>query len=288
MPLLFFAAGCVYKEKPILADIKHRVRTIVIPYFSFGLLVLIYWQLIERRFRDSDLGFAESVFGLVSGEYDYLDFNVHLWFLPCFFVTVVLFNILINIGERFRLGKMLAYIVAFAMSFVYIRVQLPAMPWGFERVFEYIVFYVVGTAFAGTERIEGKIGQDRKLLVIAMGIALLAVNYVLAYCGATIGIMWYVTALIGIASVVILSMTIDRNSVLEYLGRITLVILCVHGPIYRILIKLISIPAHMSTDAVRSSGLLAFIVVALTVLACSIVYEFVARILPWMIGKKAR
>ena len=69
------------------------------PYFSFGLMVLLYLQVIERRFRDSNMDFVESLIGLFSGCYDNLDFNVHLWFLPCFFVTVVLFNIIIvNLG----------------------------------------------------------------------------------------------------------------------------------------------------------------------------------------------
>ena len=97
---VFFAAGWVYKEKAILMDIKKRIQTIVIPYLSFGLLVLLYWQFIERRFRDSHRSFTDSLFGLFSGCYDNLDFNVHLWFLPCFFVTVVLSNTIVNLCSR--------------------------------------------------------------------------------------------------------------------------------------------------------------------------------------------
>ena len=82
----------MYKEKSVLTDIKRRIQTIVVPYFSFGLLVLLYWQVIERRFRNSDMSFMDSLLGLFSGCYDNLDFNVHLWFLPCFFVTVALFQ----------------------------------------------------------------------------------------------------------------------------------------------------------------------------------------------------
>lgn len=119
MPLFFLAAGWVYKEKTVLTDIKRRIQTIVIPYFSFGFLVLIYWQLIERRFRDSDMSFIDSLFGLFSGCYDNLDFNIHLWFLPCFFVTVVLFNIIVNLG-----GRRTAYLVSALMSLVYIVIPM--------------------------------------------------------------------------------------------------------------------------------------------------------------------
>lgn len=90
MPLFFFAAGWVYKKKQFLIDIKRRIQTIVIPYFSFGLVVLIYWQLIERKFRYSNMSFTKALLGLLSGEYNYLDFNVHLWFLPCFFNSYII------------------------------------------------------------------------------------------------------------------------------------------------------------------------------------------------------
>lgn len=139
MPLFFFAAGWVYKEKPILIDIKRRLQTIMVPYFSLGLLILTYWQLIERKFRDSDMSFMNSFFGLFSGQYDYLDFNVHLWFLPCFFMTVVLFNILVNIGD-----KKAAYITSALMNLVYVVFHMPGLPWGINWIFKYIGFYALG------------------------------------------------------------------------------------------------------------------------------------------------
>ena len=72
MPLFFIAAGLVYRKKPILDDIRRRIQSIVVPYFSLGGLVLIYWQLLERKFRDSDMSFANSFMGLLSGQYDNL------------------------------------------------------------------------------------------------------------------------------------------------------------------------------------------------------------------------
>ena len=56
MPLFFFVAGYLYKQKDMLPDLKRRIQTIVIPYFSLGSIVLLYWALLERRFRDSTTG----------------------------------------------------------------------------------------------------------------------------------------------------------------------------------------------------------------------------------------
>lgn len=277
MPLFFLAAGWVYKEKSVLTDIKRRIQTIVVPYFSFGLLVLLYWQVIERRFRDSDMSFMDSLLGLFSGCYDNLDFNVHLWFLPCFFVTVVLFNILVNLG-----GRKFAYIAVALMSLVYVVLPMPELPWGFNRVFKYIGFYTVGFFGAGRET---KI-VDRNVGTGMIAVILLALNFFLSLHNLTTGIMWFVTAMIGVSSIILISQLINENRILQYFGRISLIVLCIHGPVYRIVVKIVSIPLHMGTDAVRENILLTMIVVAVTMLICSMAYEVVVRIAPWMVGKK--
>ena len=209
MPLFFFAAGWVYKQKPVLADVKRRIQTIVIPYFTFGFLVLIYWQLIERHFRESDMSFQSSFFGLLSGQYDYLDFNVHLWFLPSFFVTVIFYNVLVSIG-----GKKLAWIVSVLMSAAYIVVPLPGFPWGIDRVFKYIGFYAVGHAMScgGVEkRIKDNSIGFNGIMCLILG----AMSFGFSYLGLYKGIMLFITALIGIACVFIISQLINENKILQ-------------------------------------------------------------------------
>lgn len=49
--------------------------------------------------------------------------------------------------------------------------------------------------------------------------------------------------------------------------------------------KIVSIPLHMGTDAARENFLLAAIVVAATMFICSVAYEVIVRIVPWMVGK---
>lgn len=98
--------------------------------------------------------------------------------------------------------------------------------------------------------------------------------------------MWFVTAFIGVAAMILISQFVNENRILQYFGRISLMVLCIHGPVYRIVVKIVSVPLHMGTDAVRENVLLAMIVVVATMLICSVVYEVVVRIVPWMVGKK--
>lgn len=280
MPLFFFAAGWVYRQKPIVENLKRRIQTIAIPYFSFGTLMLIYWQIIERRFRGSDMSFISAIWGLILGQFDYLDFNVHLWFLPCFFMTVIFYNAMVSIG-----GKKSAWIASALMSVVYVLVSIPGLPWGIDRVFKYIGFYAVGHALA-ENGIEEKVEEQNDKRLGILGIGLIVLNFGLSYFGLYTGVMWYVTALVGVSGVLVLSVLINENKVLEYFGRISLVVLCVHGPVYRILTKLVSIPLHLSTDDVRSNFYMAMIIVVMTLVICAAVYETVIRIAPWAVGKK--
>lgn len=55
---------------------------------------------------------------------------------------------------------------------------------------------------------------------------------------------------------------------------------------YRIVVKIVSIPLRMGTDAVRENLLLALIVVAITLAICSAAYEVIVRITPWMVRKE--
>ena len=84
--------------------------------------------------------------------------------------------------------------------------------------------------------------------------------------------MWFVTALIGVAAVILISQLINENRILQYFGRISLIILCIHGPVYRIVVKIVSILLHVGTDAVRENFLLSMVVVAITMEICSTAY----------------
>ena len=50
------------------------------------------------------------------------------------------------------------------------------------------------------------------------------------------------------------------------------------------MLKFVSISLHMGTDVVRENFLL--VMVAITMAICSMAYEAVVRVAPWMVGRK--
>lgn len=274
MPLFFFAAGYVYKKRHIFDDLKRRFFTIIIPYFTLGGIVFIYWAIVERRFRDSSMGVIDSFIGLLRGQYDYLDFNVHLWFLPCFFLTVTLYNILMNIDKK------LAYIVVSFLSLLYILCSLPQLPWGADWICKYVFFYMLGNILA-----EEKI-VFRKWII---GVCLLAICFIIVkYLCVAENILWFITGSIGSIGIMQISSRIVGgigSKLLEYFGRISIVVLCIHGPVYRVIVKIFSVFMHVSTDEIREQIIPIIIITAITLGVSSVVFEIIRKIAPWMIGK---
>lgn len=151
-----------------------------------------------------------------------------------------------------------------------------------DRVFKYIGFYAVGVFIAG----KSVKAVKKKVKAGIVAIVLLALSFSLSCYHLTMGIMWFVTAMIGVVAVILISQLINENRILQYFGRISLIILCIHGPVYRIVVKIVSILLNLGTDAVRENFLLAMVVVVITMAICSTAYEVVVRLAPWMVGKK--
>lgn len=63
------------------------------PYVFFGTVTLAYWALIERRLRGDEGSVPNALANIVlarAGSNNYPQ-NAALWFLPCLFVTEMLF-----------------------------------------------------------------------------------------------------------------------------------------------------------------------------------------------------
>ncbi len=280
MPLFFFASGWVYRKKDIIGDIKNRFITIMIPFYSFGVLEIIYFHLIEARVRDMTVPLKESVTGLLLVYHDYLDFNVHLWFLPCIFLMGILFNILVHIG-----GKKMAYVVAGVLAAVSVVIDIPYLVFELQRICSSLIYFALGTLLADMKADE--FIEKKPLLVRIAAIAIMGTaGMVLAYFGLIDSFMSVVAAVVGIILCTVISITIKSCKLLEQIGQRSLFILCVHGPLYRVIVGALSKLSGISSDTLRQNFVPAMIIVALTVMICRFVYPLFAKFVPWMIGKK--
>ena len=124
--------------------------------------------------------------------------------------------------------------------------------------------------------------RGRIWLVVGGGVV--AIEAVFANLTGIKGIPWFVNAILGISGITLISIKINSR-VLEYCGKASLIIMCFHGPVYRLLVKLGSIVTNISTDTYRGDLGLVLIISIITIPICLIIYQIVIRYVLWIIGK---
>lgn len=72
---------------------------------------------------------------------------------------------------------------------------------------------------------------------------------------------------------------------MAYLGQNSLIIMCVHEPLKRILLMVFSKVVSMPTDAIRDELVMSVISTLLVVAICIPIIEIVNRKFSWIIGK---
>ena len=104
------------------------------------------------------------------------------------------------------------------------------------------------------------------------------------------GLWWqfYGVAIGLILSMVIFSrMLVGREQgVLQWIGRNSLAIMCIHEPIKRILLKISSIVSNMEISDIRQSIMISIIVTGMVVVTCLPIVLFMRKYTPWCIGMK--
>ena len=164
MPLFFIISGMLFHERQFLDSFKRRAIRLLVPYVFFGTVTLAYWALIERRLRGDEGSVPNALANIVlarAGSDNYPQ-NAALWFLPCLFVTEMLFLgffLLVNKagsvetktvmgGWRNRIAVMALALVSFLSIIVMWSLDLPVdqfrLPWAFDILSFSMLFYCIG------------------------------------------------------------------------------------------------------------------------------------------------
>lgn len=152
VPLFFLVSGFFASSSfkiSFTENLKKKFITIMIPYFGFSLLNMAMYLLIDnggyRRFTEM---LKQMLFG-VRGD----TFAFALWFLPCLFVMMIVFDLLYRVFKRFPAHMLMILGLSFVLHFVMANavpvVERFIATWFFsiDSALYYLVFYALG-AFA--------------------------------------------------------------------------------------------------------------------------------------------
>lgn len=284
LPLFFFASGWLYKKKPVKENVKNKFFTIIVPYLFFGILEIAYWYLIERKFRTENTTLFQSVVGLVTGNYKLLSFNVHLWFLPCMFIVMILYNFIDNYISSFN--KNLKYILSIVIGMIFFVLNLDYLPLSINKIY-YIIFYALGNYVRNIDCINQFINNKKNnLKKIILSVFFITINAILVYFNINNGILYFICAMCGIISFMLISIVLEKCDKIMYkIGQTTLTILIIHGPIYRVLIKLLSIIIKQSNEIIRDNVFICITISIIDIIICYFIHRILEKYLPFTIGK---
>ena len=255
LPLFFFVSGFLFnpdKYKNSVSFLKSKVKSLLVPYVFFYLLTFVYWLLIERRFRGGDLTPVSQLIGLFYGTYGKnMWFNGALWFLPCLFSVEMIFYYEYLVKSSVRYWLITGVVIVGSLL---LQNNIAFLPFGLSNAMFFISYYTLGY-----------LSKDKLLILESSKKMYLLVS---VFIFTTFQILWIhfnfnllsfmndygkdaIFALFTISMVASLSILLSKNTILEYLGRNSLVIFAFQEPVYRAVIYIYAKILKTNVELVR-------------------------------------
>lgn len=286
MPLFFMISGYLYKNKEKF--VKNKFKKILIPYFLFSIVSFLYWFIIERHIRSQSINplYAFSNIFFARGGSDNYIFNVVLWFLPCLFITETIFWILENKFPKKRIG--IIVFLSSIIGFIYPKVIEFRLPFCIDIFFTSIVFYYIGYIFKNYIELKTKEKiKNKENIIILIGICL-TIFLAIIENGAnmdnlrfTYYTVFYIAATVGTYTVYLFSNKLCKfkiSSIIEWIGKNSLYIMCIHEPIKRIVIALYSKLIKQNGDIIRQNFLQVIIITLIVTIISAIMSYFINKL----------
>lgn len=241
--LFFILSGYTFKIKEnetFFKFIRRKFTRIMVPYFVWAILFLIPFFIFGQEVS-SNLGakanfeLGNQLFNVLygNGNSQALKQNTALWFLPALFSMEFIYYWIIKLIERkSKLIKILTVIPLLIIAFCVNSYLKFILPWGLNTVLVLGIFFYLGYLFR-----EFNIFSKEKLFKIYYIIPMLLIGVAVALLNEKISAVNYrygnllLAFISGISlsiTMIYISFIINKNKILEYVGKNTMDILIFH------------------------------------------------------------
>ncbi len=288
MPLFFVVSGMFLHDSP--SFILNQAKKLLIPYFSFGFLTFAYWAVFEIRFRELPEGetVLSQFLNLFYPRVEQIS-NVVLWFLPCLFFS----SIMANLINRFIKSEVPKYCVIVGLVAFVGFVKDDSLPYFFGQALQALPYIMIGNVFLKKIILFNNLIVKIPFLSIFVSIlGLILVYFSGVSCNMLAGsfnpfyVLSFLIAICGFISVYLIAFFIKSNLILSWLGRNSLIIMLIHEPIKRIVLKIYSVILDMPIDVIRGSITKCLIMTILTLLIVGFLVYIIKHYAPWLLGRK--
>lgn len=258
VPFFFILSGLTFHSQESWSFIKKTARRYLIPYYVASIISILVYTLFASRFVNIDVeqrSIIRNVAGMLIGnsKYGYMVWNRALWFIPCFFVTICLFNVIVNVvsskiedTDSRQVSILLLSIVVSMVGYIISNIIKLWLPFQIETALFMTGFvglgYILQPAFriprgGGTGvYIPAHVYEHRKLW-IPISIAAIIIGCWLSFYNSGIGVrtdtygnivQFIINELLISGGVLGISFCIRNNNLMEYIGQHTLFIMLFH------------------------------------------------------------
>lgn len=262
MPLFFFLSGILHKnDGSFVPFLKKSAKRLLVPYLIFASLTYLLWFFNLKNHNISP-EVIRQFFSIFYGNSNngLMAFNNILWFLPALFATKILFAIITKISTKNK--PLIIKLFLFSIFGYLFSIFMPniKLPFGIETALSAVVFYGAGFLWQKSEKAKGLISKDKYLLFPALLIfgGILATIDFQNYnqqIDMRLGhlnnyFFFYLDAFSGIFAWIAFSMIMKKNSLLENIGRNTLILFAWHPIVFIYLAKLLK--AFIDNNAIEA------------------------------------
>lgn len=304
MPLFFLISGMLFQREKYPSFgvfIKRRAKRLLIPYTIYSVLTWVFWAAFRYLRHDEVESYLTPLFQTfyAQGSGAYMVHNSALWFVPCLFLTEILYFFLCRLGKW---ECLMACFVCAGMSFelgnVYGDSYWFLLPWNADAALIALPFYCIGnmlTRGIGHERMVSSVSNYWGwYLLVYVIITFLLLWSALSYGECSMGSSSYQCkawvfmsrAFIGCAWLVCLSLLIGSMNIgnmimstfvryLKWAGTNSLDIMCLHIPVKGVCMIGVAAALHITVEHVGSYESYSFLAFVLTMLIVWLLIRFV-------------
>ncbi len=286
LPLFFFISGCLLSSKNVTnvnmgKIIRDKVRSLIIPYFSFSIIITCLWGIETYLTKRTDLTMGSIENNLIS----VITFRgiEALWFLPCLFAIEIIFIFFI----KHLIHKEII------ISTIIIISLLPFVKLSNNIYYLEIVRVFVGLVFLGSGYYLFK--SISKIDNIIFPIVFLMINIIIANYNGFVDIysvtlnnylLYYVSAFCGIIGILLLCKKIRQIRTIEFIGVNSLIIFATHLQVMAIVFKLLGKITKHSSLYLRDNVLWGIVVLCVVILMEMPVIYIINKWFSFLLGRR--
>lgn len=266
VPMFIFIAGYKYAlnntNDKYKTFIVKKMRSVLKPFIVISIIFLIKNIIIYREAYTSINAIITAFVNIFLGT----NAAYQLWFIPMYIFISITYPIIYKAFKRDR-SRVLCIISILliqrmlGMRFHFLNTQ-------FARFVYYFLFYEMGVLFL-KYNIKDKIKEYNKYLISSY-LILLVINSIILDQQIHKWIQMYLLSFLSIATYYFISMKLEDNKVLQYLGKYSFYIYLFHEPIV-----LTYIATAIKAIGVYNSILYVFIIAIASIIASIIIYKVI-------------